>query len=531
MRKTGWGTTVAIAAVSLVVMAACGSDKKTTSTTAAAATTTAAAAAASTAPASGTSSNGTSAPSSGSTATTVAAGTTAASSTAPATDAAGSYGLINGIYKGAGGFTIDPKKECPADWNPKQGITDTDINLFISLATAGPLAGFGLIADGMKSYYKYINDNGGIGGRKINLDVKDDGYQPAQTKSNVDEALGANKYAAFDAMLGTPNGLATWDTYNDECMPGLYTASGAAQWGDVENHPWTVGLGLNYFTEAGLWETWLAKEHPDLTNVVEITYNNDFGQTYHQGFAHAIQGTNIKVLDQETHEATTPNLTNQFTTLAATNAQVLLLETTGAFCTQAMAEVEKQTTWHPLVIMSATCASLNQFFKPLIDQGLTGNGTYLIQSGIDVLDPINATNPLVALYNKVLPEQGLDPKVTTYATGWAYAWFTVEALKLATTYQGGIDRGNILLAARGLREPFPFNVPGVTSIMDGLKDAYPIEGGQMTQYTVTDPKQIGKLVKVGDLVNLEGQLGTYATVKNAIGATSASTTAAPTTTG
>ena len=66
---------------------------------------------------------------------------------------------------------------------------------------------------------------------------------------------------------------------------------------------------------------------------------------------------------------------------------MLLLETSGAFCTQAMADVEKQTTWKPLVIMSATCGSLNQFFKPLIDQGLTGKDTYLIQNFKDVNDP------------------------------------------------------------------------------------------------------------------------------------------------
>ena len=124
------------------------------------------------------------------------------------------------------------------------------------------------------------------------------------------------------AMLGTPNNLAIWDKTNDECMPQLLNGTGAAQWGDVENHPWTTGMQLDYFTEASLWATWLAKEHPDVTSVAEITYNNDFGQSYHNGFAYAIKGSNIKVVDQETHEATSPNLTNQFTTMAATNAQV-----------------------------------------------------------------------------------------------------------------------------------------------------------------------------------------------------------------
>ena len=63
---------------------------------------------------------------------------------------AGTYGLVDGVYHGAGGFTIDPKN-CPSDWNPDQGITDSSIELFMSLPTSGPLAGFGIIADGMNA--------------------------------------------------------------------------------------------------------------------------------------------------------------------------------------------------------------------------------------------------------------------------------------------------------------------------------------------------------------------------------------------
>ena len=72
--------------------------------------------------------------------------------------------------------------------------------------------------------------------------------------------------------------------------------------------------------------------------------------------------------------------------MAASGADVVLIETSGTFCTQAMAELEKNTTWNPIVIMSATCGSLSQFFQPLIDQGLTGEGTHLIQYVKDVND-------------------------------------------------------------------------------------------------------------------------------------------------
>jgi branched-chain amino acid transport system substrate-binding protein len=431
-------------------------------------------------------------------------------------------GLIDGVYKGTSGFEIDPKN-CPSDWDPHQGITDTEIHLFDSLPTSGPLAGFGLLADGAKAYFKYINDNGGIEGRKIVLDTKDDGYKPDQTKTNVDEALGSKNYAALYATLGTPNNLAIWDTTNDECMPQLLNGTGAAQWGDVQNHPWTTGMQLDYFTEASLWAKWLVSEHPELTKVAELTFNSDFGHSYRNGFAYAIKGTDIEIVDAEDHEPTAPNLDNQFTTLAASGAEVLLLETSGAFCTQAMAAVEKQPTWKPLVIMSGTCGSLNQFFKPLIDQGLTGKDTYLIQNFKDVNDPANQSDPIVQLYQKTMTDQGLDYHVTTYATGWIYAWYMVDILKNAATYEGGLDRGNIMLAARNIHETNPFLLNGLTGIMDGTKDAYLTEGGQMVQYKITDPKALGTYAVAGDLIDLEGQLGTYATVQAVAGAATTTT--------
>ena len=509
MKRRGWTAAAAIGITATFLLAACGSDDKTDSTTAAPTTA-----------GSSTTAGGT-ATTAGGTATT--GGGESSTPGTGSTMSPSDIGLIDGVYKGAGDFEIDPA-DCPEDWDPAQGITDSEIKLFTSLPTSGPFAGFGLLADGMKSYFQYVNDNGGIGGRKIVLDAKDDGYAPDKTKTNVDEALGSGDYAALTTVLGTPNNLAVWDSTNDECMPQLFNATGAAQWGDVENHPWTTGMQLDYFTEASLWAKWLQTEHPDLTKVAEITFNSDFGQSYHNGFAFAAEGTDLEVVDQETHEPTAPNLDNQFTTLAASGAQVLLIETSGTFCTQAMANIEKQSAWKPLVIMSGTCASLNQFFKPLVDQGLTGKDTYLIQNYKDVTDPANANDEIVQLYQKTLTAQGLDPNQTTYATGWIFGIYMANVLKDAATYQGGLDRGNIMLAARNIHETNPLLIDGLTSITDGKKDAYLTEGGQMVKYTVSDPAQLGTFVKDGDLINLEGKLGTYKTVQDAAASLGGSTT-------
>jgi len=297
-------------------------------------------------------------------------------------------------------------------------------------------------------------------------------------------------------------------------MPQLLNATGAAQWGDVENHPWTTGMQLDYFTAANIWAEWLKAKFPNGAKVVSITFNSDFGKSYLNGFRHAIKGTNIQLINDFPHDPTAPNIDNQYTSAAASGADVLLLQTTGVYCTQGMADIEKGS-WHPTVIMSETCGSLNQFFKPLIDQGLTGKDTYLLQNFLDVNDPKNANLPIVKAYQDIMKTAGLDPAKTTYFTGFIFAWYTVEILKEAASYKGGLNRANIMLAARAIQQTNPTLVAGLTSKMDGLKDAYLTEGAQMVQYKVTDPKQLGSLVPAGDLINLEGKLGTYAAVKAA----------------
>ena len=127
-------------------------------------------------------------------------------------------------------------------------------------------------------------------------------------------------------------------------------------------------------------------------------------------------------------------------------------------------------------------------------------------------DPAYADDEFVQLYHETVDAQGLDSTQSTYATGWIFAFYMTEILKLASTYEGGLDRGNIMLAARAIDTLMPLLLDGLSATMDGMNDAYLTEGGQMAQYQVEDPGALGTFVKVGDLIDNEGQLGTYATV-------------------
>ncbi|MFT3855213.1 MAG: ABC transporter substrate-binding protein [Ilumatobacteraceae bacterium] len=544
MKRTRLTARAAIAGVALtgMLLAACGSDDKATTTTAGSSPTTAAAiTTAGSATTGGTETSGSSG------AATTTATTTAATPGSGGT-AGGSGGSVgtnqnlaipadpdpsnpNGygqdpdnpnLYHGAGGFTIDTSK-CPDDWDLTQGIKDGTIHLWTALPLSGPIASVGIYGQGMTSYFDYLNANGGVDGLKLQLDLNDNQYDPNQTKTVADEAIGNGGYFASLGINGTPHNLAIWDMLNDECMPMMLTGSGAAEWGDVENHPWTgPGETFAYVAESRVQAEWLKTMLPDGGKVATITINNDFGKQYLTGLKEGLKGSNIEVAATEFHEPTATNLDNQFTTLAASKADALVLESSGTFCTQAAAAVEK-SNWKPIFLLPTACGA-SSIFQPLIDQGLTGNGAYLVQSTVQVSDPSVADAPFVKAYYDFLPTVGLDPNTTTYAGGWQFGWAATEILKLAATYNGGLNRANVALAMRAIDQPLPLLLAGLQYKAFGTTDEYLFEGGQVAQYKVTDPKAIGTFQPVGDLIAFEGQLGTYQNFAAALTAGASTTT-------
>ncbi len=109
------------------------------------------------------------------------------------------------------------------------GITDTEIKIGTFQAMSGPVAVIGQsVANGMKAYFNYVNDNGGIYGRNINLIVADDQFNPAKTTVEVKRLIENDKVFALVGGLGTPGNLAVIDYVNKMKVPYVYQASGSS---------------------------------------------------------------------------------------------------------------------------------------------------------------------------------------------------------------------------------------------------------------------------------------------------------------
>lgn len=409
-------------------------------------------------------------------------------------------------YTGAGDFSIDLSK-CPVGWDLNSGVT-TKINLFTSVPHSGALAAYGAIGDGMKSYFRYVNENGGIYGRKIDMKIFDDQYQPDLTRKNVDKAIESNEYAASFGLLGTANNLAVRSHMNKQCMGQYLTGASDNVLFDPGKHPWTSGFGLDYYNESAIWVEALKRQYPEGAKVALVSIDNALGKAYVQGFKRATKSTKFEVVTEQTNSPTAPNLDDQVTTAAGSKADVAILIEAGTFCTQGIGAIEK-SSWDPTLIVSNSCAQIETTFAPLQKQGLTGNGTetvryYYAPDDADVGDPRFA-----ALVSKKLKEHGLDSHNAQYANGWFWAWYITAILKDASVMKGGLNRATINIASHQYNTRYPLMTEGVKGMVSGVTDAYPFESGQVYKYAGATGKKAGTFAPVGKPIKNEGELGNY----------------------
>ena len=67
------------------------------------------------------------------------------------------------------------------------GVTDNEIVIGITTPLSGPAALWGTTGIAMEAWTKYVNDQGGVHGRKLRVVMKDDGYNPGRAVANLKE--------------------------------------------------------------------------------------------------------------------------------------------------------------------------------------------------------------------------------------------------------------------------------------------------------------------------------------------------------
>lgn len=377
------------------------------------------------------------------------------------------------------------------------------IRMGITLTMSGP-GSAPQIAEGMQAYFAQVNADGGVDGRQLEVTVKDDAFDSARAVANITEFIQADHVFAIAAQQGSANIVAAQPVVEEACMPQFFVPAGLPEFGDPANHPWTSTSLLAYDTEANLWAKFLDEQFPDGAKVAMLVFNSAFGPVYVDTLTAALEGTSHEIVETKLHEATAVNVDNEMTALVAAGPDVIIAATAGAACPQAMTAAANAGFEGALVI-SALCFGIDAFFVPAGD---AANGVYQIQSFKDPSDPAYAEDEDVQAYIAAVGEfgpDGTDPMNGFVAAGYRNAAALVEMLKLAAASPEGLTRVALANAVWNINFTTPLSQPGVSFVMNGPADAYPVESGTMFQYDAA----AGSMVSTGLTLSAEGETGSF----------------------
>src|SRR6185437_4754278 len=115
------------------------------------------------------------------------------------------------------------------------GVTATEIKIGSTTSLSGPVSALGIIARCQDAYFRMVNDQGGIGGRKINFIYYDDAFNPAKTVEQTRRLIEGDEVAFLFSMLGTAPNSAVVKYINSKKVPHLFLAVNGDKWGDYQN--------------------------------------------------------------------------------------------------------------------------------------------------------------------------------------------------------------------------------------------------------------------------------------------------------
>jgi ABC-type branched-subunit amino acid transport system substrate-binding protein len=262
----------------------------------------------------------------------------------------------------AGGLVLAATSGAWAQKKYDIGATDTEIKIGNIIPYSGPASAYGSVGKAMAGYFKKINDDGGINGRKINFISYDDAYSPPKAVEQTRKLVESDEVLLLFGALGTPSNTAIQKYMNAKKVPQLFLATGATKWNDPKHFPWTMGWLPSYQSEARIYAKYILKEKPD-AKIAVFYQNDDFGKDYVKGLQDGLGTKKSMIIAEESYELSEPTVDSHIVKLKSLNPDVLVVFTTPKFGAQTIKKVG-ELNWKPTIIMTNVSASTATVMKP-----------------------------------------------------------------------------------------------------------------------------------------------------------------------
>ena len=380
-----------------------------------------------------------------------------------------------------------------AAWGQKKydpGASDTEIKVGNMMPYSGPASAYATIGRTAAAYFKKINDEGGINGRKINFISLDDGYSPPKAVEDARRLVEQDQVLLIWGPLGTPSNSAIQKYMNEKKVPQLHVYTGASKWNDPTHFPWTMGWQPSYQAEAKIYAAYILKTKPD-AKIAVLYQNDDYGKDYLEGFEKGL-GAKAKtmIIAKASYETSDPTVDSQIVQLQASGANVFFNITTPKFAAQAIRKAY-DIGWKPVEYLNSVSGSIGSVLTPA---GLEKSvGLISVEYLKDPLDPAwkddKGMNDWRAFMAKYYPEGKLTDSFNV--SGYAAAQTLVQVLKQCGD---NLTRANVMKQAANLKN-FELDVllPGI-KINTSPTDFAPIEAEQLARFDGKEWVRFGEII-------------------------------------
>ena len=368
------------------------------------------------------------------------------------------------------------------------GITKTSIHIGGTFPLTGLASVYKTIPAAEAAYYAYVNDHGGVNGRKINFTVVDDAYDPSKTVPAVQQLVEQSKVFAVVGSLGTAPNLATWGYLNSNNVPQVLLATGDSYWGFCAHKscqgsakPWTSGWQPDYPGEGRLYGKYIAANSPNAK--IGVLYQNDaFGKNYLTGLEQGLGSKKGNIVDTESFDATATSVTQQIISLKSKGADTFVVFATPAQSIPALVTATK-VGWTPTTYLSNVAA--NRIFMLLAAanganvDGIVSTAYTASNTTQPNLAGVKLANSIIAKYAPSLQasyQQG-DGNVIY---GLGVAWTFVYALQHAGQNPTRESLMTALHSMQNVKDPFAY--PGIL-LNTSATDNFPIEQEIMIKWS------------------------------------------------
>ena len=326
------------------------------------------------------------------------------------------------------------------------GASDTEIKIGQTIPLSGPASAYGSIGKVQAAYIRMINEQGGIGGRKINLIQYDDAYSPPKTVEQVRKLVESDEVLTTFQIIGTPPNAAVQKYLNERKVPQLLASTGATRFTDPKNFPWTIAFNPNYQSEGHIYAKFILANYPNAK--IGILYqNDDLGKDYVKGLKDALGAKASMVVAEKSYELSDPTVDSQMVTLKASGADLFYNITTPKFGAQAIKKAAEMD-WHPVQILDINATPVSQ---TLVPAGLDNAKDIIsVNYGKDPLDPQWDNDEGMKRYKafmaKWAPAEDANSGIATY--GYSTAALLVQIL---TQCGDDLTRANIMKQATNIK--------------------------------------------------------------------------------